>query len=94
MSDDEREVAEDPPAPDTDTPVTQTQFKALMYTLGTLRKEINPLLRRRLTLFHAKSRKRRTGTSLRREGINCNLNLTMRFWGKSRSSIASSRSYR
>ena len=40
MSDDEREVAEDPPAPDADTPVTQTQFKALMDTLGTLRKEI------------------------------------------------------
>ena len=40
MSDDEREVAEDPPAPDADTPVMQTQFKALMDTLGTLRKEI------------------------------------------------------
>ena len=40
MSDDEQEVAEDPPAPDADTPVTQTQFKALMDTFGTLRKEI------------------------------------------------------
>ena len=35
-----------------------------------------------MTLFHTKSRKRRTGNSLRREGINCNLNLTMRFLGK------------
>ena len=33
MSDDEREIAEDPPAPDANTPVTQTQFKALMDTL-------------------------------------------------------------
>ena len=40
MSDDEQEVAEDPPVPDADTPVTQTQFKALMDTFGTLRKEI------------------------------------------------------
>ena len=73
MSDDEWEVAEDPPANDADTPVTKTQFKALMDTVGTLRKEIKSSAEETVDSVSRKI-KRWTGTSLRREGINCNLN--------------------
>ena len=73
MSDDERKVAKDPQAPDPNTPVTQTQFKALMDTLCTLRKKIKSSAEETVDSVSRKIRKRRTGTSLR-EGINCNLN--------------------
>ena len=68
MSDDEREVAEDPPAPDADTPVMQTQFKALMDTLGTLRKEIKSSAEETVDSVSHKIKKEKDGYHFKKRG--------------------------
>ena len=68
MSDDEWEVAEDPPANDADTPVTQTQFKALMDTVGTLRKEIKSSAEEMVDSVSRKIKKEMDGYQFKKRG--------------------------